>query len=137
MTVTLDLKPETETRLWRKAERAGQSLPDYLRTVADAEAEDEETPVGEISAFDLFEGLLGQVTSRTDGQEAKEAQTPGSSPADLFTGRLGRLKSSAEVCSQNCGQRFTDYLLEKQHDLALPYRRYISAISGGGLFGSK
>ncbi len=72
MTVTLDLKPETETRLRRKAERAGQSLPEYLLTVADAEAEDEGTPVAEGSAFDLFEGLLGQVTSSGDGHWSED-----------------------------------------------------------------
>ena len=114
MTVTLDLNPQTETRLRRKAERAGQSLPDYLLTVADADAEDEGTPVAEGSAFDLFEGLLGQVASSGDEQEDEEAQTPESSAADLFAGRLGRIKGSAEPYSQNGGQRFTDYLLEKQ-----------------------
>ena len=42
MTLMLELSPETEARLRRRAERAGQSLPDYLLAVADAEADEEE-----------------------------------------------------------------------------------------------
>ena len=63
MTLTLELSPETEARLQRKAERVGQSLPDYLLAVADAEAEEEEAEALEGSAFDLFDGLIGQVGS--------------------------------------------------------------------------
>lgn len=72
MTVTLDLKPETETRLRRKAEKVGQSLPDYLLAIADAEAEDEEAQITEGSAFDLFEGLLGQVSSGGEGHWSED-----------------------------------------------------------------
>jgi len=82
MTLMLELSPETEARLRRKAERAGQSLPDYLLAVADAEAEEEEA-------------------------EATEGS------ADLFAGRIGRIKGSTEAYSQNCGQRFTEYVVEK------------------------
>ena len=84
MTLMLELSPETEARLRRKAERAGQSLPDYLLAVAEAE-EDEEGP-------DATEG----------------------SAADLFAGRIGRIKGSTEAYSQNCGERFTEYVVEKR-----------------------
>lgn len=80
MTLMLELSPETEARLRRKAERAGQSLPDYLLAVANAESE----------------------------EEASEG-----SAADLFAGRIGRIKGSTEAYSQNCGQRFTEYVVEK------------------------
>ncbi len=83
MTLVLELSPETEARLQRKAERAGQSLPDYLLAVADAEAGEE-------------------VMNASEG-----------SAADLFAGRIGRIKGSTEAYSQNCGQRFTEYVVEK------------------------
>ncbi len=67
MTVMLELKPEVETRLREKAERAGQSLPEYLIAVADAEMEDEESDKSEGSAYDLFEGLIGHFGSGGDG----------------------------------------------------------------------
>jgi hypothetical protein len=35
--------------------------------------------------------------------------------ADLFRGKIGRIKSSGkEALSENCGERFTDYLEEKR-----------------------
>ena len=83
MTLMLELSPDTEARLRRKAERAGQSLPDYLLAVADAEEDEEEPNASEGSA------------------------------ADLFAGRIGRIKGSTKAYSQNCGQRFTDYLLSE------------------------
>lgn len=83
MILMLELSPDTEARLRRKAERAGQSLPDYLLAVADAEEDEEES----------------------DGSEG--------SAADLFAGRIGRIKGSKEAYSQNCGERFTQYVVEK------------------------
>ncbi len=83
MTLTLELSPDLEARLQRKAKRAGQSLPDYLLAVADAEDEEEEA-------------------SATEG-----------SAADLFAGRIGCIKGSSEAYSQSCGQRFTEYLAGK------------------------
>ena len=83
MTLMLELSPDTEARLRRKAERAGQSLPDYLLAVAEAEADEEEPDASEGSA------------------------------ADLFAGRIGRIKGSTEAYSQNCGKRFADYLLSE------------------------
>ena len=72
MTLMLELSPETEARLQRKAERAGQSLPDYLLAVADAEADEEEAEVSEGSALDLFDGLIGQVGSGGDGHWSQD-----------------------------------------------------------------
>ena len=72
MTLMLELSPETEARLQRKAERAGQSLPDYLLAVADAEAEEEEAEATEGSAFDLFDGLIGQVGSGGEGHWSQD-----------------------------------------------------------------
>ena len=31
----------------------------------------------------------------------------------MFAGRIGRIDGSTEAYSQNCGQRFTDYLLSE------------------------
>ncbi len=72
MTLMLELPPDTEARLRRKAERAGQSLPDYLLAVADAEADDDEADASEGSAFDLFEGLIGQVGSGGEGHWSQD-----------------------------------------------------------------
>lgn len=85
MTLMLELSPDTEARLQRKAERAGQSLPEYLIAVADAEVEKEKAGEGEGSAYDLFEGLIGQVSS--DG-----------------TGRW----------SEDCGKKFAEGMVEKR-----------------------
>jgi len=67
MTLMLELSPETEARLQRKAERAGQSLPDYLLAVADAEEDIEELDAVEGSAADLFAGRIGRFRSGGDG----------------------------------------------------------------------
>jgi hypothetical protein len=71
MTLMLELSPETEARLQRKAERAGQSLPDYLLAVAEAEAEKEADAAGG-SALDLFDGLIGQVGSGGEGHWSQD-----------------------------------------------------------------
>ena len=83
MILTLELSSNLEVRLRRKAHWARQSLPDYLLAVADAEEDAEEPDASEGSA------------------------------ADLFAGRIGRIDGSTEAYSQNCGQRFTDYLLSE------------------------
>ena len=72
MTLTLELSPETEARLRRKAERAGQSLPDYLIAVADAEDEEGEASVAEGSAADLFAGRIGRFRSGGDGNWSQD-----------------------------------------------------------------
>jgi len=87
MTLMLELSPETEARLRRKAGRAGQSLSDYLLAVANAEANREEP----------------------GGSEACEEVTspPKGSAADLFAGRIGRFRSGGNGSwSRNTDQIF-------------------------------
>ena len=72
MTLMLELSPDTEARLRRKAERAGQSLPDYLLAVADAEADEEEPDASEGSAADLFAGRIGLFRSGGDGDWSQD-----------------------------------------------------------------
>ena len=67
MTLMLELEPEVEARLRRKAERAGQSLPEYLIAVADAEPEEAEEDDSGDSAYDLFKGRIGLFRSGGDG----------------------------------------------------------------------
>ena len=67
MTLMLELSPDTEARLQRKAERAGKSLPEYLIAVADAEPEEAEEDDSEGSAYDLFKGRIGLFRSGGDG----------------------------------------------------------------------
>lgn len=72
MTLMLELSPDTEARLRRKAARAGQSLPDYLLAIADAEEDEEETDVSEGSAADLFAGRIGRFRSGGDGEWSQD-----------------------------------------------------------------
>ncbi len=72
MTLMLELSPDTEARLQRKAERAGQSLPEYLIAVADTEVEEEEADASDGSAYDLFEGLIGDFGSGGDGKWSQD-----------------------------------------------------------------
>ena len=72
MTLMLELSPDTEARLRRKAERAGQSLPDYLLAVADAETDTEEADASEGSAADLFAGRIGHFRSGGDGEWSQD-----------------------------------------------------------------
>ena len=85
MTLMLELSADTEARLRRKAERAGQSLPEYLLAVADAEEDEEEPNASEGSAYDLFEGLIGRVGSGGEGN-----------------------------WSENCGEKFAEGMAEKR-----------------------
>jgi hypothetical protein len=68
MALMLELPPDVEARLRRKAERAVQGLPDYLLAVADAKADEEETDASEGSAADLFAGRIGRFRSGGDGE---------------------------------------------------------------------
>ncbi len=72
MTLMLELEPEVETRLRKKAERAGQSLPEYLIAVADAEPEEAGNDASEGSAYDLFEGRIGLFGSGGDGEWSQD-----------------------------------------------------------------
>ncbi len=62
MTVTLELAPETETRLRRKAAREGQDFTTFLQTVMEQEA-DGEPEESEGNAAELFAGRLGGIHS--------------------------------------------------------------------------
>lgn len=69
MTIILELAPEVEARLRRKADRAGQEVADYLLAIADREEEeDSEEEETEGSAYDLFAGRLGGVHSGGQGR---------------------------------------------------------------------
>jgi len=72
MTLMLELSPDLEARLRRKAERAGQSLPDYLLAVADAEADEEEINASEGSAADFFAGRIGRFRSGGEGDWSQD-----------------------------------------------------------------
>ncbi len=85
MTLMLELEPEVETRLRRKAERAGQSLPEYLIAVAEAEPEEAGDDASEGSAYDLFKGLIGHFRSGGEGR-----------------------------WSENCGEKFAEGMAEKR-----------------------
>ena len=71
MTIVLEPNPEVESLLREKAERAGQSLPEYLIAVANAEAE-EETDDSEGSAYDLFKGHIGLFGSGGEGRWSED-----------------------------------------------------------------
>lgn len=85
MTLMLELEPEVETRLRRKAERAGQSLPEYLIAVAEAEPEEAGDDASEGSAYDLFKGSIGHFRSGGEGR-----------------------------WSENCGEKFAEGMAEKR-----------------------
>ena len=72
MTLMLELSPDTEARLRRKAERVGQSFPDYLLAVADAEEDEEEADTSEGPAADLFAGRIGRFRSGGDGEWSQD-----------------------------------------------------------------
>lgn len=69
MTVTLELAPDIETCLRRKAAREGQDFTIFLQTVMEHEA-DEEPEESEGSAADLFAGRLGGIHSGGQGRAA-------------------------------------------------------------------
>lgn len=87
MTLTLDLAPDLEARLRRRAaQEGGDEQAVALRLLAKTLAEEEE-PAGELS--------------------------PARSMADLFSGRVGLVAGSGEAYSENGGQRFTEYVTRK------------------------
>jgi len=84
MIITLEIAPETEARLRRRASLAGQEIADYLLAVAEGtvQEDDEEEPEG--SAY------------------------------DLFAEHIGRVRGSHEALSQDTGARFTQGLIDKR-----------------------
>ena len=85
MTITLDLVPDLEARLRRRAAREGTNEQEVaLRLLADTLAEDEE-----------------------------EVSPAAGSMADLFAGRLGQVAGSGEAYSENGGRRFAAHLAQR------------------------
>ncbi len=84
MTIVLELAPELEARLRRRADRAGQEVADYLLAIADREEEE-------------------------DSEEERQSE---GSAADLFAGRIGLIHGSHEALSQDTDERFAQGLLE-------------------------
>jgi len=80
-------------------------LPDPIfDALQDAASASGTSPVGWIAAHLPTEAL---------SLEKKGAKTL----ADLFVGRIGRFHSGGkEALSQNCGERFTDYLEQKRRE---------------------
>jgi len=83
-------------------------IPDTLYTALKEAAEARGlTPVGWIAAH------LQHAESETESQ-ANQASGP-RTLADLFAGRVGRIRSGGrEYLSEECGAKFTDYLEEKR-----------------------
>jgi hypothetical protein len=83
-------------------------IPDALYAAMERAAQAKGmTPIGWIAA------QLSSEVPRTVPQEGEPPKTL----ADLFQGRLGRIASNGqETLSEQCGERFTDYLEEKRKE---------------------
>ena len=46
--------------------------------------------------------------------QEQEPETAAGSAADLFAGRIGRIKGSTNAYSQNCGKKFAEGMAEKR-----------------------
>ncbi len=88
MTIVLDLTPDAEARLRRRASREGQ----------DAQA---------VALRLLTERLIEEET------EEEETAPTGRSMADLFAGRVGLAAGSGAAYSENGGWRFAEGLARK------------------------
>lgn len=92
MTVTIDLTPEEETRLQKRAARRGQGIESYLHHIIHQEARQEDN---------------------TDFPE------PGQSLAEALEGLIGVLDSSQKNggkvshVAENTGEEFTNILVQK------------------------
>ena len=99
MTITLELSPDEEARLREKAAAHGQSLPDYLKNVAERDAApDAETDGGDELPSALAEAVA-EMTPRTPEQIAelqarairqylpRRTPPPGKTVADMIGGR--------------------------------------------------
>jgi len=85
MTLTLELTPEVEAALRRKAAREGQEIAAYLLSVVNREAQ----------------------------EDSEEEQTEGNA-YDLFAGRLGGIHSSGKPWAQDCGRTLAEGVEEKR-----------------------
>ena len=81
------------------------SLYESLKQAAEAEGK---TPAGWIKTHLFGDQDIGERPIKTKRKPQ--------SLADLFSGRLGRIRSGdKEALSEGCGDKFTDYLEEKRH----------------------
>jgi hypothetical protein len=71
MTVTIDIAPQVEASLRRKAAAAGESLSGYLRRLAEREADGK--PVAAPSLAEMLAGRIGVIDSaeNTDGKPSR------------------------------------------------------------------
>lgn len=83
-------------------------IPDTLYAVLKEAAD-----ASGLTPVDWIAAQLPQ-TQRTAKVEIEQASGPGTL-ADLFAGRVGRIRSGGnERLSEECGTKFTDYLEEKR-----------------------
>jgi hypothetical protein len=68
MTLILDLTPEQESRLSRKAARLGLDLPEYVKRLLDSDTPTEQMPKtgAEAVAYWEKEGVFGTFANRPD-----------------------------------------------------------------------
>ncbi len=87
MTITIELAPEAEARLRKKAEERGQE------------------PAGYVTAL----------LTRDLNQDLGPGEAEPKNLAEMLAGRVGLFHSGGESrLSENCGEKFTDYLVEKR-----------------------
>lgn len=102
--MTIVLSPEIEAALAAQAERRGLT-PDQL--------------ANEILKDNLRDANgAGQIAvngSSIEAEEPEEELAEGTL-ADLLAGRIGVVKGSGEAFSQNCGERFTEYVVKKHRE---------------------
>jgi len=89
MTVTIDLPPDEEARLQKRAARQGKNLNDFVRDVVQREAMQEsdlEPPQEGQSLAESLEGLIGVLDSRqkNGGKVAHVAEETGKQFADML-----------------------------------------------------
>ncbi|MDQ2800334.1 MAG: UPF0175 family protein [Armatimonadota bacterium] len=84
MTITLDLPPDTESRLRRSANRQGQTLGEFLRLLAEAEArrqrESEEDVFARYERRELTHGEAASLLGLTRADFLRELGRRGLSP---------------------------------------------------------
>jgi len=85
-------------------------IPDELFSALQAAAEASgTTPVGWIAAHLPEKAAPTPTSTNTDA--------PAKTLADLFAGRVGRIRTGKdERLSEDCGEKFTDYLEAKRRD---------------------
>jgi hypothetical protein len=60
---------------------------------------------------------VGWISAHLPDQTETEAKDEAKSLADLLAGRIGLVRSGGkEALSENCGERFTDYLEQKRRE---------------------